>query len=718
MSLKRLSSMPSPSFKQGEKVKLKVAPDRSQEEAEQVELPPEAVKLQDEVGDRFEVLAVVGEGGMGTVYKVREKELDKVMAIKLLRPEYAADESAVKRFRHEAQAASDLTHANLCALYDFGVSKKGSPYIVMDYLEGQNLADVLSKEAYLDVPRALDIFMQIAEAISHAHMKGVIHRDLKPSNIIVTKGDTGSELARVVDFGISKLMTPEGVEHDFTKTGDVVGTPAYMSPEQCLGKDLDARSDIYSLGCVMYEALTGKPPFAEDNAVKTILKQVKEPPARISQKFKYLDIPFSVEVIVARCLEKDPSNRYQSMDALFQDLQAARQTLDVRPEKKKEKPNRWIRPLIFTALPCIFFAFLYSIMGKDLDWGAVMLLLVIFSPVLLLIFVPYAIGKFLDWLDKNRKSALDASRRYSITVTGCIAAAVAVVFLILNQSGYLMALRASQHLAKHNVREARDAVQAALKLDPGDSMAHVIRGMMPFFDGSDYQTALRHVDRAYEIGGDEAITKKMSFMAPAFSQLYCKAVYWHLRALLLLEMGKSSKALQAMDKAIEIDQTTKIYHIARARALNDLGRYDEALKEVAKSYEPGSEVPVGSKVEKGRALLGKGLFAEALKAADSANFYGKRIHFYDILDVRMLTVRARAYCEQGMYDQAYSALSKALQIDPNSVSTYLNRAVVAERNNRPDLARDDLAKAEELAKPGSLPQHEPGSNFYMVIDAR
>src|SRR5262249_40478791 len=151
--------------------------------------------------------------------------------------------------------------------YNFGVGRRGDPYIVMDCLDGDNLAKIIEKEGCIDVPRAIDFFIQIAEALAHAHAKGVIHRDIKPTNIIVERNQESIEIAKIVDFGIAKVTPVEGAQSaGLTLTGEVFGTPSYMSPEQCLGKKLDARSDIYSFGCVMYEALSGKLPFPGKDA--------------------------------------------------------------------------------------------------------------------------------------------------------------------------------------------------------------------------------------------------------------------------------------------------------------------------------------------------------------------------------------------------------------------------------------------------------------------
>jgi serine/threonine protein kinase len=274
-----------------------------------------------EIGDRYDVLSIIGQGGMGTVYKVRDKKLSRDFAVKVLRAELARDDEAVKRFVQEAKAAANLAHPNLVAVYDVGVTPAGAPYLVQDYAEGRSLAQEIQAQAFLDVERGLEIFVQICHAIEHAHAKGVIHRDLKPSNIIVRESTTGQTAVKVVDFGIAKVLpTATGGAANLTQTGDIFGSPLYMSPEQCKGETITKSSDIYALGCVFYETLTGKAPFAADNPIKVILKQVQESPTSLSV-FKSLKIPEDLNFVVMRCLEKEPSNRYESVTALREDLE-------------------------------------------------------------------------------------------------------------------------------------------------------------------------------------------------------------------------------------------------------------------------------------------------------------------------------------------------------------------------------------------------------------
>jgi len=292
-----------------------------------------------DLGDRYEVLNKVGQGGMGAVYKVKDKALDKEFAVKVMNSNLVQDKVSVKRFEQEAQAASSLTHANLAAVYGFGVSKAGSPYLVMDYLDGQTLEQTLKQEGFLDVSRALDIFIQAAEAIADAHMKGVIHRDIKPSNIILEKRE-GIDFVKIVDFGIAKVLPSQQKAYEnLTQTGDIFGSPLYMSPEQCQGNMQDRRSDIYSLGCVMYEALTGVQPYAAENPIKIILKHIHEDPQPINTLKNDYKIPADLDKAILHCLEREPDDRYQSTDELVRDLRKIRDGFKIQIKAARKKPE-------------------------------------------------------------------------------------------------------------------------------------------------------------------------------------------------------------------------------------------------------------------------------------------------------------------------------------------------------------------------------------------
>lgn len=273
-----------------------------------------------QLDDRYEILGKIGEGGMGTVYKVRDRILEKVFAIKMVRDELLADKAYVKRFEQEAQGAIGLTHPNIVSVYGHRLNPDGKPYLVMDFYEGESLGQLLEREKRLDVDKLIEIFVQVADALNHAHAKGIVHRDLKPNNILLIRNPDGRLTVKVLDFGIAKIIMASGgaTTQGMTQEQQVLGSPFYMSPEQCRADKLDARADIYSLGCVMFEVLSGKPPYHAESPIHTLMRHV-------SADVPYLDVelglPQEIKQVVAYCMQKNPADRYQSMQELKEDLE-------------------------------------------------------------------------------------------------------------------------------------------------------------------------------------------------------------------------------------------------------------------------------------------------------------------------------------------------------------------------------------------------------------
>ncbi len=273
---------------------------------------------------KYEIMSVVGTGGMGVVYKGRQHLMDRIVAIKMLRAQHVSDSMSVKRFQQEGKACCLLNHPHVITIYDFGVSPTGQPYMVMDFLEGVSMADIIKQDGQVSVERSIRILMQACEALDHAHRLGVVHRDLKPSNIMLIDYDGEKDFVKVVDFGVAKINSPNDVEAQrLTQVGEVCGSPVYMSPEQCMGYELDNRSDIYSMGVVMYETLTGKLPLLGKTMVDTMSKHISEPPPPFSEARPDLYIPERLEAVIMKALAKDPEQRHQTMDDLARDLDMA-----------------------------------------------------------------------------------------------------------------------------------------------------------------------------------------------------------------------------------------------------------------------------------------------------------------------------------------------------------------------------------------------------------
>ncbi len=274
------------------------------------------------VGHRFEIVSRIGAGGMGVVYKARQLGMDRWVAVKVLLKELAHDNKVVKRFKIEALAASRLTHPNTIRIYDFGQTEDANLYIAMEFLEGQSLHQALRREGPMPARRVLHILKQIAASLSEAHSKGIVHRDLKPDNIFLTTVDGDPDFVKVLDFGVAKLREADRRQGTLTQAGVIFGTPRYMAPEQCRSLSVDHRADLYALGVIAYEALTGVPPFDAESPLAILIQHVQESPRPLAAVRPDVEVPEEVERLVMRCLEKSPERRFH--DAAQLQAEAAR----------------------------------------------------------------------------------------------------------------------------------------------------------------------------------------------------------------------------------------------------------------------------------------------------------------------------------------------------------------------------------------------------------
>lgn len=268
--------------------------------------------------ERYEVQSLLGKGASGAIYLAKHLLMGHQVALKVLRQHLDTNSKTVQRFQREAQATARLEHKNILSVRDFGISDDGYAFIVIDYINGCSLAELLADEGPMLWSRGVPLFVQICEGLSHAHESGIIHRDLKPSNVMVSYAPMAGETAKIIDFGIAKSIELEQA-HKLTQTGEILGTPAYMSPEQCLGVQLDDRSDVYALGCLMYETVSGNPPFLGGTAMECLRMHIMETPPPLSRQ---LGVPAWLEELIVQCLEKDPQKRPLSAEALRNSLRA------------------------------------------------------------------------------------------------------------------------------------------------------------------------------------------------------------------------------------------------------------------------------------------------------------------------------------------------------------------------------------------------------------
>lgn len=301
------------------------------------ETPPNAVSVPAVLGGRYELQNELGAGGMGRVYRARDRETNEILALKVLLPQYAADPAMAERFKNELRLARRITHKNVCRIYDFHRTD-ALAYITMEYVDGETLRALLTRSGPLPPARVVEIATQICAGLAEAHAQGVVHRDLKPENVMIAK----SGQVKLMDFGIAR-----SVADGATTSHTMIGTPGYMAPEQAQGQPVTARTDIYAFGMIMYECLTGRPAFTGPTPIAVALKQMQERPT--PPRVLRPEVPPLLEVGVMRCLEKDPARRFASAEALAVALTPAPTTAPpprpnkpvVAPTLNQPVPSRW-----------------------------------------------------------------------------------------------------------------------------------------------------------------------------------------------------------------------------------------------------------------------------------------------------------------------------------------------------------------------------------------
>ena len=282
-----------------------------------------------EIAGRYRILTKLGEGGMGAVYRGEQISLKRKVAIKLLKPELSADANLVRRFNAEAELAARLSHPNTVNIYDFGQDVDGTLFIAMEYVEGRSLRSVMTVEGPLAARRSIKIAAQIAGSLTDAHSHGIVHRDLKPDNVMLTERGKHTDIVRVLDFGIAKLRDEgKNTVNAMTQAGDLVGTPQYMAPEQIRGDKVDGRTDVYALGTMLYEIVTGRLPFEGANVMAILSKHLTETPTPPSVRRPDLAIPPALDQVVLQAMAKDPAARVPSMELFGEHLAAIGATLD------------------------------------------------------------------------------------------------------------------------------------------------------------------------------------------------------------------------------------------------------------------------------------------------------------------------------------------------------------------------------------------------------
>lgn len=276
--------------------------------------------------ENIELLDVIAEGGMSRVYRARQVRLDRIVAVKVLSKAIISGDESIKRFQQEAKFTSELKHPNIIQIVSFGLCNDGQAYLVMEYLEGLSLAEDLKRNGRFPLKKFKNVFLPLLSALEHAHQAGVVHRDIKPGNIMICGNEAGQQTVKLVDFGIAKAMNGSDSQQ-LTQTGSLLGSPSHMSPEQCQGKPLDGRSDLYSLACVMYECLTGEPPFSGDSPLLVMQKHSTEPPPTLAELCRKIQIDKTWQERFFKLWQKIARQDHKQLRRLPRTLQSSSRTL-------------------------------------------------------------------------------------------------------------------------------------------------------------------------------------------------------------------------------------------------------------------------------------------------------------------------------------------------------------------------------------------------------
>ncbi len=639
-----------------------------------VDSQPGSVQFND-----FEMQNLVGHGGMGSVFKVLEKSSGNTLAIKLMKEELVKDSVSVKRFEQEVQACMSLSHPNLINVHGFGRTEDGKPYLIMDYIEGKSLQELLAAEGLLEVDRALAIFINVCSAISVVHENGIVHRDIKPSNIMILKNQSGQEeQVKVLDFGIARVVRADPIAgQTLTSTGEIFGSPLYMSPEQCKGEEVDTRSDIYSLGCVLYETLSGKPPFQGKNPIQTILKHLHEdePDSLISKK---LGVSASLHNVVLKCLAKDPRDRYANVDELRRDLKYVRAGLDpnVKIVKSKQRRSREQRiKRIFQvclatliSITTVYLLFLWMFRPADINS------------------LTQAINQNPNDIDNylNRAELYAEDQLYRQAMSDLNTA-----IRIQPNSYFALRHRASLHTKLKEYKKAIADASAAINLRPDLEMAYIERARANRHL-ENYDAAIKDSTRALKVNPNNSRNNRL----PAY---YNRADCYLKLSKYELGLKDCQSALDLMSNSPDTEKQMMRRGLLnlQSKALLGLARTEEALAASnsavlcdGKSYE--------SLFQRAAVLGAMGRFAEADKDLTTlVELFPQSEYYYNL--------RAQNRLFMGTLPEAIEDMTSALEKDPSRSDLYYSRAFLYYVSGDYKLAIADLNRFLELSNWKGVP---------------
>jgi serine/threonine protein kinase/Flp pilus assembly protein TadD len=648
--------------------------------------------------NRYEIIEELGTGGMGKVYRVYDKKIEGEVALKLIKSEVAADKKTIERFRNELKLAREIAHRNVCHMYDLN-EDKGSYYITMEYVSGENLKSLIRRMGKIPTEKAISIIKQISEGLSEAHTLEVVHRDLKPSNIMVDKNGN----VRIMDFGIARSLDKKGI----TVTGVVIGTPDYMSPEQAEAKAVDQRSDIYSLGVILYEMMTGRVPFEGDTAISIAMKHKSEVPK--DPKEYNTQIPDDLSQLILKCLEKDKENRYQSAEELISELERVEQGLPTtarvlskqKLDKTREKTiSLKLRKLVFPFLIVVAIAIIALILWQ-LSYQR--------EPVHLSAEKPsIAVIPFADLSSQKDQEYF------------CDGITEEIIARLSRIEGWKVISRTSVLQYKHTDKDIRvigQELDVAIILEGSirkeEEDIRITAQLINTEDGFHVWSEIydRKVDKVFDIQSEisEKITEALNIkLSPKEKDILRKRPTEDLEAYNLYLRGRYfwnerteeglKRSINYFQQAIEIDESFALAHVGIADAYNNLGSYD---------FIPPQEAHPKAKKSALRALEIDEEIAEAYASLGFVNMRydwdwpGAERNFKKAIRLKPSYATAHSWYgaflrSMGRFDEAIEELKQAQNLDPLSlpIMTTLGSAYYFSRQT--ELAIQQCKKVLEI----------------------
>jgi serine/threonine protein kinase/predicted Zn-dependent protease len=701
-----------------------------------IETPTEELTRGSVIADRYEVIEELGRGGMGKVFRVEDKKIKEEVALKLIKPEIAADKKTIERFSNELKFARKIAHRNVCKMYDLG-EEEGTYYITMEYVPGEDLKSFIRRSRQLNVGTAISLAKQVSEGLSEAHRLGVVHRDLKPQNVMIDKEGN----ARIMDFGVARSVTGKGI----TGAGVMIGTPEYMSPEQVEGKEADQRSDIYSLGIMLYEMLTGRVPFEGDTAFAIGVMQKSESP-KDPKEFNS-QISDDLNRMILKCLEKDKEKRYQSSGEVRSELSSIEQgiptTERIVPEKKpltsREITVKFsIRKLFLPALIVIAVVIIGLIIWRIISRKEAMPVSADKPSLAIVYFENNSGDENLDHWRKALCELLIADLTQSKYIRVLSSDRLIDILSDLNQieAGSfsarvlkeIAARGGSTHILRGGFTKAGeqyriDAIlQEAVTMESIGSERIEGKGEESFLSMVDELT--RKVKTHFKLSTEEIANdideeiEKITTSSPEALKYYIEGRKYH-------GTFDYERSIELMEKAVAIDPDFAMAYRSLAMSYGNLGFRPQRKKHIEKALELSDRLPA-----KERYLIGGDFYGHSEKTYDKAieaykkllvlypdDYTGnnniatrysnigekqKAIEHYEInrksgnMNLLGYDNLASVYRYVGSYDKAHEVLEEAVKKYPNSAIPHLNLARHYRMAGKYELAFAEINKAFAL----------------------